>query len=57
MSSLYSNVAFSGAYTALITPFKDGKVDKDAFVKLVEWQIEQGIHGLVPVGTTIRHQH
>ena len=52
MSSLYSNVAFSGAYTALITPFKDGKVDKDAFVKLVEWQIEQGIHGLVPVGTT-----
>ena len=52
MSSLYPHVTFSGAYTALITPFKDGKVDRDAFVKLVEWQIEQGIHGLVPVGTT-----
>ena len=52
MTSLYPNVAFSGAYTALITPFKDGHVDQDAFVKLVEWQIEQGIHGLVPVGTT-----
>ena len=52
MSLLYPHVAFSGAYTALITPFKDGQVDRDAFVKLVEWQIEQGIHGLVPVGTT-----
>ena len=52
MSSLYENVAFSGSYTALITPFKDGAVDKDAFVKLVEWQIAQGTHGLVPVGTT-----
>ena len=52
MTSLYPNVAFSGAYTALITPFKDGHVDQEAFVKLVEWQIEQGIHGLVPVGTT-----
>ena len=52
MSSLYKNVAFSGAYTALITPFKDGKIDTEAFVKLVEWQIAQGIHGLVPVGTT-----
>ena len=48
MSSLYKNVAFSGSYTALITPFKDGAVDKDAFVKLVEWQIAQGTHGLVP---------
>jgi len=52
MSSLYENVAFSGSYTALITPFKDGAVDTDAFVKLVEWQIAQGTHGLVPVGTT-----
>lgn len=52
MSSLYKNVVFSGSYTALITPFKDGNVDQEAFVKLVEWQIEQGTHGLVPVGTT-----
>ena len=52
MSALYPQVAFSGAFTALITPFKNGRVDEEAFVKLVEWQIEQGIHGLVPVGTT-----
>ena len=43
---------FKGSFTALITPFKNGKVDEDAFVRLVEWQIEQGTHGLVPVGTT-----
>ena len=52
MASLHPQVRFSGAFTALITPFKIGAVDEDAFVKLVEWQIEQGIHGLVPVGTT-----
>ena len=52
MASLHPQVRFSGAFTALITPFKNGAVDEDAFVKLVEWQIEQGIHGLVPVGTT-----
>ncbi len=52
MDSLYPQTAFSGANTALITPFSNGKVDEDAFLKLVEWQIEQGIHGLVPVGTT-----
>ena len=38
--------------TALITPFRDGKVDEKAFQSLVEWQIEQGTHALVPVGTT-----
>ncbi|PKQ09330.1 MAG: 4-hydroxy-tetrahydrodipicolinate synthase [Alphaproteobacteria bacterium HGW-Alphaproteobacteria-12] len=43
---------FKGSYVALITPFKDGAVDEAAFVKLVEWQIEQGTHGLVPCGTT-----
>ncbi len=43
---------FKGAYTALITPFKGGKVDEQAFTDLVEWQIGQGIHGLVPCGTT-----
>lgn len=43
---------FKGSFTALITPFKGGKVDEAAFVKLVEWQIEQGTHGLVPCGTT-----
>ncbi len=43
---------FQGSITALITPFKDGKVDEKAFQKLVEWQIDQGAHGLVPCGTT-----
>ena len=52
MASLYPHTAFSGAFTALITPMAHGKVDESAFLKLVEWQIEQGIHGLVPVGTT-----
>ncbi len=41
-----------GAYTALVTPFAAGQVDEDAFSALVDWQITEGIHGLVPVGTT-----
>jgi 4-hydroxy-tetrahydrodipicolinate synthase len=41
-----------GAYTALITPFKSGALDAAAFEAFVEWQIAQGIHGVVPVGTT-----
>ena len=43
---------FNGCYTALITPFSNGKVDEAAFRKLVDFQIENGTHGLVPVGTT-----
>ena len=43
---------FKGSMTALVTPFKDGAVDEQAFRKLVDWQIENGTHGLVPVGTT-----
>jgi len=43
---------FQGSITALITPFKDGELDAKAFQSLVEWQIDQGTHGLVPVGTT-----
>lgn len=41
-----------GAITALVTPFKDGKLDETAFQDHVEWQIKSGIHGLVPCGTT-----
>lgn len=41
-----------GSITALVTPFANGQVDEKAFRKLVNWQIEQGIHGLVPCGTT-----
>ncbi len=43
---------FKGSITALVTPFRDGKVDERAFQDLVEWQIAEGSHGLVPVGTT-----
>jgi 4-hydroxy-tetrahydrodipicolinate synthase len=43
---------FKGSNTALITPFKDGVVDERGFQNLVEWQIAEGTHGLVPVGTT-----
>ncbi|MEZ4462016.1 MAG: 4-hydroxy-tetrahydrodipicolinate synthase [bacterium] len=43
---------FSGAYTALITPFRNGEVDRTALGELVERQIEGGIDGLVPCGTT-----
>ncbi|MGC9369493.1 MAG: 4-hydroxy-tetrahydrodipicolinate synthase [Paracoccaceae bacterium] len=41
-----------GSIPALVTPFKDGSVDLDALKALVEWQIAEGSHGLVPVGTT-----
>lgn len=41
-----------GSITALITPFKNGELDESAFKRLVEWQIAEGTHGLVPVGTT-----
>ena len=43
---------FRGSFTALITPFKNGKVDEAAYAKFVDWQISEGTHGLVPVGTT-----
>ena len=43
---------FKGSFPALITPMRGGKVDEKAFERLVEWQIAEGSHGLVPVGTT-----
>ena len=43
---------FKGSFPALITPMRGGKVDEKAFVRLVEWHIAEGSHGLVPVGTT-----
>lgn len=43
---------FKGSITALITPMNGGKIDERAFQDLVAWQIGQGTHGLVPVGTT-----
>ena len=43
---------FKGSITALLTPFKNGKVDEKGFQSFVEWQIAEGIDGLVPCGTT-----
>ena len=43
---------FSGAFTALVTPFRNGEVDVEALEGMVEFQIKNGIHGLVPCGTT-----
>jgi 4-hydroxy-tetrahydrodipicolinate synthase len=43
---------FKGSFTALITPFTEGRVDEMGFMNFVDWQIREGTHGLVPVGTT-----
>ena len=55
------NTMFHGSIPALVTPFKNGEVDRDTFAKLVERQIEGGSGALVPVGTTgetstLRHE-
>jgi 4-hydroxy-tetrahydrodipicolinate synthase len=47
-----ANQLFTGVLTALVTPFRDGAVDEPAFRSLIERQIEAGVDGLVPVGTT-----
>src|ERR1700754_4763241 len=47
-----SKTNFRGSFTALVTPFKNGSLDEAAFRALVSWQIAEGTHGLVPVGTT-----
>ncbi|NVB84762.1 MAG: 4-hydroxy-tetrahydrodipicolinate synthase [Kofleriaceae bacterium] len=41
-----------GCLTALVTPFRDGRIDFDGLAKLVDWQIENGVDGIVSVGTT-----
>lgn len=46
------SISFRGCGTALITPFRDGNVDYDAFVALLKRQTDAGIHFLVPLGTT-----
>ena len=56
---------FSGVLTAIVTPFRDGKVDEEAYRSLIEWQIAEGVDGIVPCGTTgesatlshAEHQH
>lgn len=47
-----SLATLKGSMTALVTPFKAGAFDEAAFRALVDWQINEGTHGLVPVGTT-----
>ena len=41
-----------GSITALVTPFKNGEIDEQGFQDFIEWQLENGTHGLVPCGTT-----
>jgi 4-hydroxy-tetrahydrodipicolinate synthase len=43
---------FTGTYTAIVTPFKNGKIDEAALTQLVRLQIKGGVEGIVPVGTT-----
>lgn len=43
---------FTGAATAIITPFKDGRIDYESFEKLINWQIDEGIDAIVVCGTT-----
>ena len=43
---------FHGSLVALITPFKDGRLDEQALEKMVEWHIKNGTHAIVPTGTT-----
>lgn len=50
--SLHKPTLFAGAATALITPFKHGKIDYEAFGSLIDWQIAHGINALLVAGTT-----
>ncbi|MDB6018197.1 MAG: 4-hydroxy-tetrahydrodipicolinate synthase [Pedosphaera sp.] len=43
---------FTGTYTAIVTPFKNGKIDETALERLIKSQIKGGVDGIVPVGTT-----
>lgn len=48
----FTTPRFAGAYTALVTPFRDGEIDERALRGMIEFQIQGGISGLVPCGTT-----
>ena len=43
---------FTGSFVAIVTPFRNGKIDEQAFGSLIEWQIANGTNGIVPCGTT-----
>ncbi|MDO8668504.1 MAG: 4-hydroxy-tetrahydrodipicolinate synthase [bacterium] len=46
------NLQLAGVYTAIVTPFRDGRIDEPAFKQLIKWQVAAGVDGIVPVGTT-----
>lgn len=46
------NMQFTGTYTAIVTPFKNGQIDEPALERLIKSQIKAGVDGIVPVGTT-----
>jgi 4-hydroxy-tetrahydrodipicolinate synthase len=52
MGKMRERAKFHGSIPALVTPFKDGAIDEQAFRALIDWQITSGSHGLVPCGTT-----
>ena len=43
---------YTGTYTAIVTPFKNGNIDEPALERLIKMQIKGGVDGIVPVGTT-----
>ena len=43
---------FKGSNVALVTPFKDNKLDEEAYIKLINLHLENGTNGLVPAGTS-----
>jgi 4-hydroxy-tetrahydrodipicolinate synthase len=47
-----AKTSFRGSFTALVTPFRNGSLDEEAYRSLIDWQIAEGTKGLVPVGTT-----
>jgi 4-hydroxy-tetrahydrodipicolinate synthase len=47
-----ARTSFKGSFTALVTPFKNGSLDEEAYRGLIDWQLAEGTNGLVPVGTT-----
>src|SRR3954470_15965004 len=46
------SINLSGAFTAMVSPFRDGKLDESRLREQIEYQVKGGIDGLVPVGTT-----
>jgi len=52
VASVAFTAALAGTYTAIVTPFKHGRIDEPAFERLIKMQIKGGVDGIVPVGTT-----